>query len=444
MQAVIYAFNGIIIFQLLFTMLQFLVTRQRYYLYYTLYLVLAFLYFTHIIFFPDAGIGIFNRHIKAELPQWLAILLYIAYGAFLINFLNLAVENKRVYGIIRFGQKAAFTYLLADMAFMLLAKIPIPSFIYWICATITFLVIAYAFFLLFSNRSKITTYILTGSFCALLFSFISTILLMISQTHGTEPGLFPFIISYSGVILEMVFFMTAFMLKNISTERQRLKAQQLANEQESRNKQLLIDMYEMRGKISADLHDQVGSTLYSVSLNSQMAIASLQSEHKEQAMDIMGKISASTQAMLGEMNDIVWAINPANDSFDKLTERMKQATRNLFQPLGIVPVFDFRFDGEIERLSMKKRKNLYLIYKEAITNAARHAALSRLLISGHTNGHTMQLHIENNGISFDPAQIKKGNGILNMQRRAEEMGGTLSIQSLPGGGTSLHLQVPLP
>ncbi len=290
----------------------------------------------------------------------------------------------------------------------------------------------------------VSRYILTGSICVLLFSFIATIVILVGRWQHMATGILPFVISYVGVMLEMAFFMMAFMLKAVLNEREKTKALQQAAQQENRNNRLLLDMYEMRGKISADLHDQVGSTLYSVSLNSQMALNHVQQHKPEEAAGILARITRSTQTMLGEMNDIVWAINPANDNFNKLAERMQQATRQLFRPINVEPHFDLQFDKRVEQFSMQKRKNLYLVFKEAVTNAARHGVVTEITVSGRMHENRLLLTIIANGITFIPDGRQQGNGIANMYRRAEEMNSILHFLETPGGGTTVQLELPVP
>ncbi|HEY3385484.1 MAG TPA: tetratricopeptide repeat protein, partial [Saprospiraceae bacterium] len=192
----------------------------------------------------------------------------------------------------------------------------------------------------------------------------------------------------------------------------------------------------LRNKIASDLHDDVGSTLSSISIFSQMA--------KQQSRDVnplLDSIGESSRKMLDAMADIVWTINPENDQFEKIILRMRSFAYELLGAKNIE--FEFNAEDDISRLKlpMEVRKNLYLIFKEATNNLAKYADANKATFAIKEDKNILSMMIRDNGKGFDPTRSTEGNGIRNMKKRAEEIGGRLSIDSAPGNGTTIQLSV---
>jgi signal transduction histidine kinase len=145
--------------------------------------------------------------------------------------------------------------------------------------------------------------------------------------------------------------------------------------------------------------------------------------------------------MLDAMADIVWTINPENDQFEKIILRMRSFAYELLGAKNI----DFEFvaadDVAKMKLPMNVRKNLYLIFKEATNNLVKYAAADRALFSLTAEKSNLTMLIKDNGQGFDTAKVKDGNGLKNMKKRAGEMRAQLVINSFPGNGTTIQLQV---
>ncbi len=197
-----------------------------------------------------------------------------------------------------------------------------------------------------------------------------------------------------------------------------------------------VKLLMLRNKIASDLHDDVGSTLSSISIFSQMA----QQQSKE-VIPMLETIEESSRKMLDAMADIVWTINPENDHFEKIILRMRSFAYEL---LGAKRIdFEFIADEGVEnmKLPMEVRKNLYLIFKEATNNMVKYAGANKVMfaIKGEKNILTMMIH--DNGKGFDTNKTTEGNGLRNMKKRATEIGAELLIDSFPGNGTTIQLKV---
>ena len=183
-----------------------------------------------------------------------------------------------------------------------------------------------------------------------------------------------------------------------------------------------LHLQQLRNKIASDLNEDVGSTLSSISLFSEMA-----RKESSQAIPMLDAIGESSQKMLDAMSDIVWTINPENDDLEKILDRMRSFAYEL---LGAKKI-DFEFEADTSlhklRLPMEARKNLYLIFKEATNNMVKYAEANKAHFAVQMDRGHLTMLIQDNGKGFDPNLQSSGNGLRNMRKRAEEIGGALRI-----------------
>jgi signal transduction histidine kinase len=197
-----------------------------------------------------------------------------------------------------------------------------------------------------------------------------------------------------------------------------------------------LKLQQLRNKIASDLHDDVGSTLSSISIFSEMA-----KQQSKEVIPMLDTIGESSRKMLDAMADIVWTINPENDQFEKIILRMRSFAYEL---LGAKKI-DFEFVAEDDvtkmKLPMEVRKNLYLIFKEATNNIVKYAEANKAMFSIKGEENDLIMLIRDNGKGFDIRQSTQGNGLKNMKKRADEISAQLTIESFPGNGTTIQLRV---
>ena len=201
--------------------------------------------------------------------------------------------------------------------------------------------------------------------------------------------------------------------------------------------QILL-LQRIRNKIAADLHDDIGSTLNSIALYSDLA--KKQPAQRDRALDMIGE---SARKIIDSMSDIVWMINPKNDSFDKVIFRMRSLTHDLLRTKKID--CQFKYDETLNEMSLPMgiRRNIYLIFKEALNNMIKYSNATRASVKMLYESKNIVLLISDNGIGFDHSLSHNGNGISNMVQRAEEIGGKIKIESEHGAGTNIELHVKL-
>lgn len=206
--------------------------------------------------------------------------------------------------------------------------------------------------------------------------------------------------------------------------------------------QQLLKLERMRTAISSDLHDEVGATLSSISIYSNVAKKLAATDH-EKAGEYLTRIEESSRKMIGSMSDIVWSINPANDDMDKILLRMRSNAQELAgaADMGLQWEEDEKI-GQL-KLSMEQRKNFYLFFKEAINNAAKYSKAAQLQVTLQYRRRFIQLLVKDNGIGFNDFTEYTGNGLKNMQQRAGLLGGKFSLRSYPQKGTVITLTFPI-
>jgi len=201
----------------------------------------------------------------------------------------------------------------------------------------------------------------------------------------------------------------------------------------------------VRDRIALDLHDEVGSKLSSIVLFSA-AVQNNTSGLSDKSAGMLARIADNSRVAMESMNDIVWSVNSANDTMADLLHRMRAYARPLCEAAGIELHFDLPQELLVQQLGMVQRKSLYLIFKEAINNAVRHSACRHITVAVHAAGSAVDLVVSDDGTGLQDSSLRDGqlggNGLGNMRRRAEEVGGTLHVAPHEGGGTRITFHCP--
>jgi signal transduction histidine kinase len=203
----------------------------------------------------------------------------------------------------------------------------------------------------------------------------------------------------------------------------------------------LLEMERVRTRIATDLHDDIGSNLSKISLLSD--IVGMQMKNgDDKSRHMLASIAEASRASVDSMRDIVWAIDPDRDSVLEMTRKMREYAEGMCEPAGIRVKFEPSAAAESAKLGMHLRREMFLIFKEAINNAVRHSGCSLVEIAFETSGSGVLLTIKDNGEGFETTAESGGNGLRNMKDRAEKIGGSLVMESTPGIGTTVTARFP--
>ena len=198
-----------------------------------------------------------------------------------------------------------------------------------------------------------------------------------------------------------------------------------------------------RTRIAQDLHDDLGSSLTRISLLSGLLQAD--KDNPDQVAAHAAKICQSADQTVRALEEIVWAVRPGSDSLQSLIEYVSHFANEMFEGDTARCRLDLPHDLPARPLPPDVRHNIFLVVKEALTNALKHAGANEVRLQGKITGNQLEILVQDDGRGFDTAAVAGGrNGLGNMQRRAEAIGGRLTLRSEAGKGTTVRLVVELP
>jgi signal transduction histidine kinase len=199
----------------------------------------------------------------------------------------------------------------------------------------------------------------------------------------------------------------------------------------------LLELERVRTRIATDLHDDIGSNLTRISLLSELA--------KQQSGNgkLLSSIAEIARESVSSMNDIVWAISPQHDRIVDLTRRMRQHAEEVFSLRDIKLEFGAPASDADIHLPAGTRRDVLLIFKEAVNNTARHSGCTKVVIDFRCEHHELRLQISDNGSGFDMGSESEGHGLRSMARRASALGGELIVDSHLSEGTTVRFELPV-
>jgi signal transduction histidine kinase len=244
-----------------------------------------------------------------------------------------------------------------------------------------------------------------------------------------------------GLAVELMFFLIALAYKNRkeiierTEERERLK---LKSERQELEKQMAVlsATQEERNRISADMHDELGSGVTAIRLMSELVKAKM----KENTLPEIEKISSSANELIIKMNTIIWTMKSENDSLDSLVSYIRGYACEFLDNMNIdcSVVIPPKIPNII--LSGEKRRNIFLCVKESLNNIIKHARASKVTIAFEF-ANQLSVTISDDGVGIDMLKLREfGNGLNNMKKRMERIDGTYHIEN--DNGTVTRLIVP--
>lgn len=205
----------------------------------------------------------------------------------------------------------------------------------------------------------------------------------------------------------------------------------------------LQGLIQLRRKISYDLHDDIGSNLGSIRILTNLVQNPQVSSEKK--IEVADKIREITESAHRNLEEIIWELRPGNEQMERVKGRLLQIATEVLEPHGIEVRFLAQEDIDDLILPSEKQRNLLLLYREAINNIIKHAYCRQVWIKINCRNGMLHLEIIDDGVGFDLdiSTHKRGNGMDTLLYRAQQLGGTLEIESEPGQGVRLNLQFAL-
>ena len=201
----------------------------------------------------------------------------------------------------------------------------------------------------------------------------------------------------------------------------------------------ILKVERLRLSLAGDLHDEVSATLSSISFFAQAIDSEGEQEKRQRFVNL---ISESAGDAKGKISDIIWAINPENDNWSSFLLKMQRFAQDTLTSLRIS--FDIDIVDDIPgELNMHVRQQLWMMFKEMLTNAARHSQASHITVHLSYANNMLRLIVADDGIGMPQSEDSIGNGLKNIRRRADNIGAKVTLHSAVGSGTRWELEIKL-
>ena len=200
----------------------------------------------------------------------------------------------------------------------------------------------------------------------------------------------------------------------------------------------ILKIQNIRNRIADDLHDEVSATLSSISYFAK----AVEKQPVEKSGRFVALISESADDAKDKITDIIWAINPNNDDWEGLLAKCRRFASDLLESKDIKHHIDIE-DHISGKPKIEVRQHFWLIFKEILTNTARHSKASQVNIIIKKRGRNLVLIVQDNGRGFNRNIVEKGNGLDTVKQRAEKVGGSAELKSEEGFGTRWTITVDL-
>jgi signal transduction histidine kinase len=204
----------------------------------------------------------------------------------------------------------------------------------------------------------------------------------------------------------------------------------------------LVEIERVRTRIATDLHDDIGSNLSLIAGLSRFLRDQI-GERDPGAGERLSVIAQASSRSVEAMSDIIWAVNPRKDHLSDLSQRMRRFASEAFTARDIEFSFTAPDLGRHTRVDAETRREVFLIFKEAVNNAVRHSACANAGVTLEVDHGKLVLKVSDDGKGFDQQTAEYGNGLMSIKARAEKLGGRLEIISAAGQGATVMLTTPL-
>ncbi len=206
----------------------------------------------------------------------------------------------------------------------------------------------------------------------------------------------------------------------------------------------IVHVERTRTQIAMDLHDDIGSSLTSLSFMSSLAWQRTEQQTpKEEITPLLKEIGTMSSELVDNMLDIVWSVDPKQDSVGSIVNRLQAFYQRMEEASNVTIEWHLSQGVQDLPLPPRSRRNLYLILKESINNAIKHSGAAKIDLQIEQQLTSLFIVLSDNGRGFDADTVKTGYGLKTMRERAEESGATLQMESERDVATKITLKWPL-
>jgi len=274
---------------------------------------------------------------------------------------------------------------------------------------------------------------------------LASLLAVLAFDYFLVPPLYTFVVSkFEDLLTLSVFLATAVITSQLASAQRRSAEEARGRERETRllyeQAQELAALQE-RQRLARELHDSVSQALYGISLWAHTVREALESSEHEQAEAAIEDVLTLAEAGLAEMHALIFELRPESLEMEGLMAALTKQVAVLRARYKLTVEADLVDEPD---LSLEKKEALYRIAQEALHNIVKHARATNVVLRLARQERGVFLEVCDNGKGFDPTGPFPGHlGVRSMRERVTKIGGTLTIESAPGQGTCIHVQVPL-
>ncbi len=205
----------------------------------------------------------------------------------------------------------------------------------------------------------------------------------------------------------------------------------------------LLEVERTRNKIARDLHDEVSASVTGIVYFADAIKTELKGKSYQSVSKLVNMVSESASQIQEAMSDIIWSVNPDNDSWDVVLPKFRRYASDLCDSKNITYSIDIPDIISGKTLKMEQRHDLWLVFKEIVTNAVKHSECTFIEIKLFPDSEFLYLNISDDGIGFDSSILSSNNGIKNIRSRTKALNGIADLFTAVGKGTKWNIKIPI-
>lgn len=438
-------FIGMMLMMWLYTLLTFIQIRSTDYLYYTAYIFCFLAYIGLKIVASNMDSLQQNRFYYSYLNNGLQVWGYVMYYFFVRKFLSTRQTAPLLDKLLLGAAWTLAVYGIADLAAWFFPASYQARTLAWDAVRISLSVMTVFFIvLMFRMRSRLAVYLIAGGLCLTVLGLVAMFTSIDNSLVAAMPLPFnnPIFYFESGIVIELLFFSLGLGYKNRLEAREKARVTQTLKITQARreldNFRAAIEAREAeRRRIAAEMHDDIGSGLTSILFLG----SALQRDSVNGHDATSDKIMSTASGLVDKMNEIIWSMNRDCDTLPHLVAYVRSHISELLETTGLTYGFNVKEPLPELVLNGEQRRNIYLVVKETVHNAIKHADATHITIHVACNG-LLLITVRDNGKGMNELTSGKfGNGLKNMRQRMTAIGGSLKIET--ENGTTVQLEMPL-
>lgn len=445
LNTITYVACGILLLMIFYSLAAYAQNRQREFLFYS-----GYVFCTGIMLFLKSFLDFTTSRFNLFFEEYLDIITICVgvffYLGFIRTFLNTGQREPflekmlRYAGVIFLLLIAVFSlvYFLTDRYVIL--NVLENYVIKMLILAMGVIVVVYSF----RKKDTLLNYLAAGNIALIVFSFLSLCILLFKLSFVPRKSLFNRSLFYYeiGIVCEMGLFLFGLAYKNKEDiiaqvkERERYKLEAERKEFEKQMAMMAVRQEE-RDRISADMHDDLGSGVTAIRLMSEIVKSKMNTDQYPE----IDKISNSANELLGKMNSIIWTMKSSNDTLESLVAYLRAYATEYFDGTPVDCTVQVSEITERE-MSGEKRRSIFLSFKETLNNILKHAQATEVRIRMHSDDQRVYITIHDNGVGIDLKNVRRfGNGLNNIKKRMQSINGDFIIGR--DNGTLVCLEIGL-